>query len=85
MALFRGAVSRDVSVMKLHCLLPSITCLPPLWREMCCGVLVLEGKVDTCVCVCVCVCVRVQNICCCMFVLIKGRLKSYIYSGSRRW
>ncbi|XP_075282981.1 estrogen receptor beta isoform X3 [Opisthocomus hoazin] len=42
MALFRGAVSRDVSVMKLHCLLPSITCLPPLWREMCCGVLVLE-------------------------------------------
>lgn len=53
-ALFRGAVSRDLSVMKLLCLLTSITCLPPLWRGMCSGVLVLEGKGDVCVCVCLC-------------------------------
>lgn len=50
MALFRGAVSRDLSVMKLHCLMTSTTCLPPLCRGMCSGVLDLEGIGDMCVC-----------------------------------
>lgn len=51
MALFRGAVSRDLSVMKLLCLLTSTTCLPPLCRGMCSGVLHLEGIGDMHVCV----------------------------------
>lgn len=49
-ALFRGAVSRDLSAMKLLCLLTSTTCLPPLCRGMCSGVLDLEGTGDMHVC-----------------------------------
>lgn len=52
MTLFRGAISRDLSVMKLHCLLTSTTCLPPLCTGMCSGVLDLEGIGDMHVCVC---------------------------------
>lgn len=53
-ALFRGAVSRDLSVMKLHCYWHLLH-LPGLERGMCSGVLTLEIRV--------CLCVCVQNIC----------------------
>lgn len=72
-ALFRGAVSRDLSAMKLLCLLTSTTCLPPLCRGMCSGVLDLEGTGDMHVCVFVCF----QNTCCDMFVMEKGSTLKY--------
>lgn len=88
MAPFRGAISRDLSVMKLHCLMTSTTCLPPLCRGMCSGVLDLEGIGDICVCVCVFVCF--QNACCYMFVMEKGNTLKYKAEdcsavNSRRW